>query len=109
MTFEEAYKKSGRIFCITLSSTTRKAPPVLMNHLTSPNVTIASAVLASAAVPFFIPPVRLQYKENGVIKEQVEAFFDGSIKGDIPASELAELFNCRFFIVCQVNVSTRGK
>jgi TAG lipase/steryl ester hydrolase/phospholipase A2/LPA acyltransferase len=109
MTFEEAYKKSGRIFCITLSSTTRKAPPVLMNYLTSPNVTIASAVLASAAVPGLIPAVKLQYKSNGVLKQQVEAYIDGSIKGDIPATDLAELFNCRFFIVCQVNVSTRGK
>lgn len=60
-TFAEAYKKTGRVFCVTLSCTTKKAPPVLINHLTAPNVTIASAVIASAAVPGFIPPVKLQY------------------------------------------------
>lgn len=55
LTFEEAYKKTGRIFCITLASTTKKAPPVLINHISAPNVTIASAVVASAAVPGFVP------------------------------------------------------
>ena len=60
MTFAEAYRKTGRIFCVTLSSTTKKAPPVLLNYLTAPDVTIASAVIASAAVPGFVPPVRLQ-------------------------------------------------
>ena len=63
MTFVEAYRKTGRIFCVTLSSTTKKAPPVLLNYLTAPDVTIASAVIASAAVPGFVPPVRLQYSE----------------------------------------------
>jgi TAG lipase/lysophosphatidylethanolamine acyltransferase len=48
MTFEEAYKKTGRILCITLSSTTKKAPPVLVNYITAPHVTIASAIIASA-------------------------------------------------------------
>lgn len=61
MTFLEAYRKTGRIFCVTLSSTTKKAPPVLLNYLTAPDVTLASAVIASAAVPGFVPPVRLQY------------------------------------------------
>ena len=63
MTFAEAYKKTGRIFCVNLTSTTEKAPPVLLNYLTTPNITIASAVVASAAVPGFVPPVRLQYSK----------------------------------------------
>lgn len=50
-TFEEAFRKTGRIFCVTLSATSKKAPPVLINYITAPNVVIASAVLASAAVP----------------------------------------------------------
>ena len=112
MTFEEAYRKTGRVFCITLSSTTRKAPPVLLNYLTAPNVTIASAVIASAAVPGFIPPVRLQYKDaNGNIRTQTskkdETYFDGSIRQDIPVNGLAEMLNCQFFVACQCNVSTR--
>ncbi len=109
LTFEEAYQKTGRVFCITLSSTTKKAPPVLLNHLTAPNVTIASAVVASAAVPGFIPPVRLQHKIKGKISTKIsdtdETYFDGSIRQDIPVNGLAEMLNCQFFVVCQCNVS----
>lgn len=46
MTFLEAYRRTGKIFCITLSSTSKKSPPVLLNYLSAPNVTIASAVIA---------------------------------------------------------------
>lgn len=42
LTFEEAYKKTGRILCITVSATTMRAPPVLLNYITAPDVTIAS-------------------------------------------------------------------
>lgn len=84
MTFEEAYQKTGRILCITLSATTKKAPPVLLNHISAPNVVIASAVVATAAVPGFIPPARLEVKdENGKISYQGEAdelYWDGSIE-----------------------------
>jgi hypothetical protein len=37
-TFEEAYKKTGRVLCITLSATTKKAPPVLINYITAPKI-----------------------------------------------------------------------
>jgi predicted acylesterase/phospholipase RssA len=106
MTFEEAFEKTGRVFCITLSSTTKKAPPVLLNYITAPNVVIASAVVASAAVPGFVPPVRLQYKDaNGIIRQQGgnQAYFDGSIRHDIPVNGLSEMLNCQFFITCQCN------
>lgn len=105
MTFAEAYQKTGRVFCVTLSSTTKKSPPVLLNYITTPNVTIASAVVASAAVPGFVPPVRLQYKDsNGVVHSQEgETYYDGSIERDIPVGGLAELFNCQYIIACQCN------
>jgi predicted acylesterase/phospholipase RssA len=106
MTFEEAYQKTGRLFCITVSATTKKAPPVLLNHLSAPNVTLASAVVASAAVPGFIPPVKLQYKmPNGEVRESVrdQTYFDGSIDSDIPVNGLAEMLNCQFFVAAQVN------
>lgn len=74
LTFAEAYRKTGRIFCVTLSSTTKKAPPVLLNYLTTPNVTIASAVIASAAVPGFIAPVRLQYSTLTVLPISTSCF-----------------------------------
>lgn len=106
MTFEEAYKKTGRTFCITLSATTKKAPPIILNYISAPNVVIATAVIASAAVPGFIPPVRLQIKENGVIRNQGsqdQLYWDGSIEQDIPTSGLAEMLNCQFFIAAQCN------
>ena len=108
MTFEEAYKKTGRIFCITLSSTTKKAPPILLNYISAPDVTIASAVIASAAVPGFVPPVQLHYKDrDGVVRcrggDKGETYFDGSIRQDIPVNGLAEMLNCQFFVACQAN------
>jgi predicted acylesterase/phospholipase RssA len=108
MTFEEAYQKTGRTFCITLSATTKKAPPVLVNHISAPNVVIASAICASAAVPGLIPPVRLRVKDaNGVVREQGrnkdELYWDGSIEQDIPTSGLAEMLNCQFIVAAQCN------
>ncbi|KAL7580584.1 hypothetical protein ACA910_003705 [Epithemia clementina (nom. ined.)] len=108
MTFEEAYRRTGRIFCITLSSTSKKAPSRLINYRSAPNVTIASAVLASSAVPGFVPPVRLRYKDaHGVIREyrqqHDQTYCDGSIRQDIPIASLAEALNCQFFIASQCN------
>eukprot|EP00980_Cylindrotheca_fusiformis_P011022 scaffold2533_cov137-Cylindrotheca_fusiformis.AAC.10 len=105
LTFEEAYRKTGRTFCITLASTTKKAPPVLINHISAPNVTIASAVVASAAVPGFVAPVRLQLKDSaGVLRSAgEETYYDGSIQTDIPIAGLSEMLNCQFFIACQAN------
>mmetsp|Transcript_17619 Transcript_17619/g.26702 ORF Transcript_17619/g.26702 Transcript_17619/m.26702 type:complete len:846 (-) Transcript_17619:55-2592(-) len=107
MTFEEAFKKTGRVFCITLSATTKKAPPVLINHISAPNVVIASAIIASAAVPGFVPPVRLEVKgPDGKISYQGhkdQTYWDGSIEQDIPTSGLAEMLNCQFFVAAQCN------
>ena len=107
MTFEEAFRKTGRVFCVTLSASSKKAPPVLINYITAPNVVIASAVLASAAVPGFIDAMRLQVKdENGVVSDQAkcgEEYRDGSIDSDIPTNGLAEMLNCRFFLAAQAN------
>lgn len=108
LTFEEAYRKTGRVFCVTLSATTKKAPPVLLNYITAPNVTIFSAVIASAAVPGFIQPLLLRIKDSdGVVRNQGEnkdqTYWDGSIEQDIPTSGLAEMLNCQFFVAAQCN------
>ncbi len=78
LTFEEAYLKTGtgltffilllslpllimyslykgRILNITVTSKVKHGPPLLLNYLTTPHVTIASAVVASAAVPTYVP------------------------------------------------------
>jgi hypothetical protein len=105
MTFEEAYHKTGRIFCIALAPTTKKTPPILINYISAPNVTIASAVVASAAVPGFIAPQQLKIKDaDGIVRSAgPETYFDGSIRHDIPIAGLSEMLNCQFFVACQCN------
>jgi predicted acylesterase/phospholipase RssA len=105
MTFEEAYHKTGRIFCIALSATTKKTPPILLNHISAPNVTLASAVVASAAVPGFVKPQGLKIKDaDGTIRSAgPERYFDGSIRHDIPTAGLSEMLNCQFFVAAQCN------
>lgn len=105
MTFEEAYRKTGRILCIALAATTKKTPPVLLNYISAPNVTIASAVVASAAVPGFVSPQKLQVKDaDGTVRSAgPETYYDGSIRHDIPTTGLSEMLNCQFFVACQCN------
>ena len=105
MTFEEAYQKTGRVFCVALSATAKKTPPILINYISAPNVTIASAVVASAAVPGCVSPQQLQCKDpDGTVRSAgPETYFDGSIRHDIPTEGLSEMFNCHFFVACQCN------
>jgi len=105
MTFEEAYQKTGRVLCVALAATTKKTPPILINYISAPNVTIASAVVASAAVPGFVSPQQLQCKDpDGTVRSAgPETYFDGSIRHDIPTAGLSEMLNCHFFVACQCN------
>jgi len=104
LTFEEAYKKTGRVLCISISPVALNSPPVLLNYISAPNVVIASAVVASSSIPPALPSACLMVKdENGKITTQGEYFNDGSIKQDIPKARLSELLNCQFFITAQVN------
>jgi hypothetical protein len=90
-TFAEAYARTGRILNITVVSTDSHSPPKLLNHRTSPNVVIWSAVLASSAVPGIIEPVQLMIKKiNEFGKSQVIPFTgwgdrwqDGSLRIDM--------------------------
>lgn len=105
MTFEESYIKTGRILCIALSATTKKTPPILINYISAPNVTIASAVIASAAVPGFVSPQQLQIKDrDGKVRSNgPETYFDGSIRHDIPAAGKITFFQAYLY-----NVSHQG-
>ena len=65
ITFAEAYARTGRLVNLTCTPKKTKikdAPPLILNHLTAPNVTLASAVCASSCVPMLIPPVPLLEK-----------------------------------------------
>ena len=107
MTFLEAYKKTGRSLVISATSTHHHEPPVFMSHITTPNVLIWSAIIASASVPGLLPLARLYEKdEKGEVKPceaPLVGLRDGSFKSDIPTSEMAFYFNAGFFIVAQVN------
>ncbi len=51
MTFQEAYEKTGRQVSITVAPAEPHQRSRLLNAITSPNVLIRSAVMASCAVP----------------------------------------------------------
>ncbi|CAF4240487.1 unnamed protein product, partial [Adineta steineri] len=111
LTFKEAYEKTGRILNITATNARKHSPPLCLNYLSTPHVTIASAVLASAAVPGLIHPVHLIEKiidKNGQItyrplhNERLQ-YRDGSFENDIPLNTLSEVFGCSYFLVSQTN------
>ena len=107
-TFKENYDKTGWILNITVTedsfSTSR-----LFNYLTTPNVLIWSAIIASCAIPGFFEKVDLYIKtDDGRIvlynpPSQKMKYVDGSVAGDLPMQRMAELFNVNTFIVSQVN------
>jgi predicted acylesterase/phospholipase RssA len=108
ITFLEAFVQTGRVLNITINPTVGDRPSVLLNYKTSPNVTIASAVLASSALPGLVPLAQLMEKDelgqlipfHGVSKE---GWRDGSFKTDIPRKTLHLYFRVHFTIVSQVN------
>lgn len=98
MTFEEAYRRTGRVLNVVISPPKKKAPPLLLNYLSAPNVVVASAVMCSASVPGLLPARRLQYKDKagslhfyGGDDGADEKYFDGSGRLDIPAQGLGEV------------------
>jgi TAG lipase/steryl ester hydrolase/phospholipase A2/LPA acyltransferase len=109
-TFEEAYRRTGRIvnICVSPSSGGRgvSSSSVLLNHLTTPQVFIWSAVVTSCSLPGLMPPVELMSKaSDGSTHSYLPntKFIDGSLKADIPIARLAELFNTTRYVVSQVN------
>ncbi|KAJ3410145.1 hypothetical protein HDV05_004049 [Chytridiales sp. JEL 0842] len=106
MTFLEAYKHSGRILNIQVvpSEKTFTSPPKVLNFLTTPNVLISSAIVATCAVPGILPAGQLLCKtEKGDFVPYDGAgktWRDGSFRTDIPS---LPYFNVNFTIVSQVN------
>ena len=106
LTFEEAYRKTGREINITVSPYDRHQHSRLLNWKTSPNVLIRKATLASCAIPGIYPPVTLWAKN--IEGEKVpyipsRKFVDGSIKDDLPVHRLARLYGVNHSIVSQTN------
>ncbi|MGK5093869.1 patatin-like phospholipase family protein [Deltaproteobacteria bacterium TL4] len=106
ITFEEAYKKTNRVLNISMSPAYENQHPYLTNYLTTPHVTIRSAVQASCSVPGMYKPATLSAKNSkGKIVPYMESlkWVDGSMANDLPMSQLSEMFNINHHIVSLVN------
>jgi len=106
VTFAEAHDHSGRTLCISVSPTRVRQKPRLLTYLTAPDVLVASAALASSALPGLFPPVTLEMRDgDGPIEPYIatETWVDGSLHGDLPKLRLSRLHNVNHFIVSQTN------
>lgn len=106
LTFKEAYELTHQHINITVSPAEQHQKPRLLNNITSPNVLIRSAVLASAAVPGIFPPVTLMAKgRDGKVKPYLplRKWVDGSFSDDLPAKRLARLYGVNHYIVSLTN------
>ncbi len=106
MTFQEAYEKTGRQISITVAPAEPHQRSRLLNAITSPNVYVRSAVMASCAVPGVFPPVMLMAKNvHGESQPYLPTrkWVDGSIADDLPAKRLSRLYSTNHYIVSMVN------
>ncbi|MEP1469425.1 MAG: DUF3336 domain-containing protein [Halieaceae bacterium] len=106
LTFQEAYEKTGRQISITVAPAEPHQRSRLLNAITSPNVFIRSAVMASCAVPGVFPPVMLMAKNvHGESQPYLPTrkWVDGSIADDLPAKRLSRLYSANHYIVSMVN------
>lgn len=106
MTFQEAFEQSGRNISITVSATRQYQKSRLLNSVTSPNVLLRSAILASCAVPGVYPAVTLLAKEaSGSVKKYLprEKWLDGSMASDLPTRRLSRLYGVNHYIASQIN------
>ena len=106
MTFQEAYEKTGRQISIPVAPAEPHQRSRLLNAITSPNVYIRSAVMASCAVPGVFPPVMLMAKNvHGEPQPYLPTrkWVDGSIADDLPAKRLSRLYSTNHYIVSMVN------
>jgi len=106
ITFQEAYEKTGRMISITIAPHEEHQNSRLMNAVTSPNVYVRSAVMASCAVPGVFEPVMLMAKnEYGESQPYLpeRRWVDGAVTDDLPAKRLARLYGVNHYIVSQAN------
>jgi len=106
LTFQEAYEKTGRSISVTIAPLEEHQSSRLMNAITSPNVYIRTAVLASCAVPGVFPPVMLMAKNvYGEPQPYLpnRRWVDGAVTDDLPAKRLARLYGVNHYIVSQAN------
>ena len=107
MTFEQAYKRTGKILNIAITSQHKHSQSIVLNYVSAPHIVIWSAVIASSAIPMIITPAKLFRRlDDGTLipyRNFGPSFSDGSIKADLPMKQLSEYFNCNHFLVSQTN------
>jgi len=106
LTFQEAFERTGRKLNITVTGLDRQQAPRLLNTVTSPNVLIRSAVMASCAIYGIYPPVTLMCRNaHGETVPYLPdmKWIDGSFADDLPAKRLARLFGVNHFISSMTN------
>ncbi len=106
LTFQEAFELTGRRINISVSPREMHQQSRLLNAVTSPNVYIREAVLASCAIPGIFPPVTLAAKNRlGQRQPYVPSrqWLDGSVTDDLPAKRLIRLYGVNHFITSQTN------
>ena len=106
LTFQEAYEKTGRQISISIAPAELHQRSRLLNAITSPNVYVRAAVMASCAVPGVFPPVMLMAKnQHGEPQPYLPTrkWVDGSIADDLPAKRLQRLYSTNHYIVSMVN------
>ena len=111
LTFAEAYAKTGRQVSITVAPAEPHQRSRLLNAVSSPNVYLRSAAMASCAIPGVFPAVMLQAKnEKGEVQPYLPArrWVDGSVADDLPAKRLSRLFSTNHYIVSMVNPIARA-
>jgi NTE family protein len=106
LTFQEAFLRTGRHINISVAPYEMHQTTRLLNAITSPNVLIRSAVMASTAIPAVFPPVVLSAKnKDGEAQPYLPSrkWVDGSVSDDLPAKRLARLYGVNHYIVSLTN------
>ncbi|RLN81319.1 hypothetical protein BBO99_00003827 [Phytophthora kernoviae] len=110
-TFQDAFMKTGRHVCITVSAsdiTGHKGPKkLLLSHINTPHVLLWSAVAVSCSLPGIMKGKQLMARDfQGNIVPYAslnKEWVDGSIQHDLPMETMASGFDVTNFIVSQVN------
>ena len=105
-TFAESWARTGRALNVAVSPTRHRQKPRLLSHVTSPDVLIQWAVVASCSIPSLFPSSQLKRRGRLGREEpyiEGEKWIDGSIHGDVPMMRLSRLYNVNHHIVSQAN------
>jgi len=106
LTFQEAFERTGRHLNVSIAAAEKHQTSRLLNAITTPNVYVRDAIMASAAVPGFFPPVALAAKNDSGKRQAYmpsRKWVDGSLSHDLPAKRLSRIYGVNHFIVSQAN------